>query len=154
MYKECQAEVILGKFSLVKCHPSFHWGENFPGENLPSWEIYRFGVYHSWFEFFNPLYLEDKASNYTSWKYVKGKALPEWTDLVTKYKPDLLWSDGEWEAGPEYWRSREFLAWLYNQSPVKDVVVVNDRWGKGKDKGLTFDLDPGNRSLTFNLFFL
>ncbi|KAK5883933.1 hypothetical protein CesoFtcFv8_020205 [Champsocephalus esox] len=24
-----------------------------------------------------------------------------------------------------------FLAWLYNDSPVKDVVVTNDRWGKG-----------------------
>ena len=25
----------------------------------------------------------------------------------------------------------EFLAWLYNKSPVKDTVVVNDRWGQG-----------------------
>jgi alpha-L-fucosidase len=43
-----------------------------------------------------------------------------------------------------YWGSKEFLAWLYNDrytvintvinnlsSPVKDVVVTNDRWGKG-----------------------
>ena len=27
-------------------------------------------------------------------------------------------------------KSVEFLKWLYNESPVKDVVVVNDRWGK------------------------
>ena len=26
--------------------------------------------------------------------------------------------------------SPEMLAWLYNESPVKDEVVVNDRWGK------------------------
>jgi alpha-L-fucosidase len=27
------------------------------------------------------------------------------------------------------WRSPELLAWLYNESPVKDDVIVNDRWG-------------------------
>jgi alpha-L-fucosidase len=27
------------------------------------------------------------------------------------------------------WRSPELLAWLYNESPVKDEVVVDDRWG-------------------------
>lgn len=26
-------------------------------------------------------------------------------------------------------RSQEFLAWLYNDSPNKDNVIVNDRWG-------------------------
>ena len=46
------------------------------------------------------------------------------------YKPDLIWSDGD--AGPvDYWKSKEFLAWLYNDSPVKENVIVNDRWGVG-----------------------
>jgi len=27
------------------------------------------------------------------------------------------------------WHSAELLAWLYNESPVKDEVVVDDRWG-------------------------
>lgn len=39
----------------------------------------------------------------------------------------MIWSDGEW-SHDWYWQSKEFLAWLYNDSPVKDSVVVNDRW--------------------------
>ncbi|XP_060061518.1 tissue alpha-L-fucosidase isoform X2 [Erinaceus europaeus] len=52
------------------------------------------------------------------------------TAIRKRYKPDLIWSDGEWECPYTYWNSTEFLAWLYNDSPVKDVVVVNDRWGQ------------------------
>lgn len=49
-------------------------------------------------------------------------------EIVKLYEPDLIWSDGD--AGPdEYWQSKQFLAWLYNESPVKNKVVVNDRWG-------------------------
>lgn len=50
-------------------------------------------------------------------------------ELVNTYKPEILWSDGNWEATDEYWKSKDFLAWLYNESPVKDVIVTNDRWG-------------------------
>lgn len=48
---------------------------------------------------------------------------------MNNYKPEIIWSDGEWEAPDTYWDSLNFLAWLYNDSPVKDTVVVNDRWG-------------------------
>ncbi len=37
----------------------------------------------------------------------------------------------DWEMSDEYWQSKEFLAWLYNDSPVNQTVVVNDRWGSG-----------------------
>lgn len=46
-----------------------------------------------------------------------------------RYKPEVIWSDGEWEASYKYWNATEFLAWLYNDSPVADTVVSNDRWG-------------------------
>ncbi len=29
-----------------------------------------------------------------------------------------------------FWKSPELLAWLYNESVVKDTIMVNDRWGK------------------------
>lgn len=56
--------------------------------------------------------------------------LPQLKDLVLRYKPDIIWPDGEWEHPSSTWKSEEFLSWLYNESPVKNSVVVNDRWGK------------------------
>lgn len=56
--------------------------------------------------------------------------MPALYELVEAYKPDVVWSDGDGEAPDSYWKSKEFLAWLYNDSPVKDTVVANDRWGQ------------------------
>ena len=49
--------------------------------------------------------------------------------MFTRYTPDILWTDGEWDKTSKEWKSEEFLAWLYNESPVKESIVVNDRWG-------------------------
>ncbi|KAK7090733.1 alpha-L-fucosidase-like [Littorina saxatilis] len=89
----------------------------------------HYGVYHSLFEWFNPLYLQDKANNFKTQEFVTTKTMPELYELVNRYEPDLIWSDGPMGAPDTYWQSKEFLTWLYNDSPVKDKVVVNDRWG-------------------------
>jgi alpha-L-fucosidase len=81
------------------------------------------GFYYSLFEWFNPTYLNDFPS------YVDEHMIPQMKDLVTRYKPDILWTDGEWEKSSKEWKSEEFLSWLYNSSPVKENIVVNDRWG-------------------------
>lgn len=91
----------------------------------------RFGLYHSLYEWFNPLYLEDKKSNFNTDNFVLNKIIPEMKELIKLYKPEVLWSDGDWEATEAYWKSKEFLAWLYNESPVKNTVLTNDRWGVG-----------------------
>nr|XP_023013457.1 plasma alpha-L-fucosidase-like [Leptinotarsa decemlineata] len=88
-----------------------------------------YGLYHSLYEWFNPMYLSDKASNFTKREFVTKKIIPEMQELIRTYRPAVLWSDGDWEAYDTYWNSTGFLAWLYNESPVKDYVVVNDRWG-------------------------
>lgn len=91
----------------------------------------RFGVYHSMMDWYHPLYLADKASGFESALFPPAKAIPELVEIVKRYEPDIVWSDGEWEAPDTYWNSTSFLAWLYNDSPVRSTVVVNDRWGKG-----------------------
>lgn len=82
------------------------------------------GFYYSLYEWFNPLYKNNID------KYVSQHMMPQLKDLVVKYQPDIIWPDGEWEHPSSTWKSEEFLAWLYNESPVKNSVVVNDRWGK------------------------
>ncbi|XP_064478248.1 alpha-L-fucosidase-like [Ornithodoros turicata] len=89
----------------------------------------HFGVYHSLLEWFNPLYLQDKENKWKTRIFPHAKTMVELHELVEKYKPDIVWSDGDWEAVDTYWNSTGFLAWLYNDSPVRDRVVVNDRWG-------------------------
>ncbi|MCC6461063.1 MAG: alpha-L-fucosidase [Saprospiraceae bacterium] len=83
------------------------------------------GLYYSLYEWYNPLWKFDHN------RYAFEHALPQLHDLVTKYQPWVLWSDGDWDETPDTWRSPQFLAWLYNQSPVRDRIVVNDRWGSG-----------------------
>lgn len=65
-------------------------------------------------------------------KYVDDHLQFQLKELVTNYQPSLIFFDaGEWEGDDNYWKSKEFLSWLYSDSPVKDEVVVNDRFFKG-----------------------
>jgi len=81
------------------------------------------GYYYSLYEWYNPLWLSDKP------RYVQEHVFPQFKDLVTRYKPAIIFSDGEWEMSSADWHAPELLAWLFNDSPVKDEVVINDRWG-------------------------
>jgi len=83
----------------------------------------KFGFYYSLYEWFNPLWLKDRA------RYVTEHMTPQFKDVVTRYQPAIIFSDGEWEMTAKEWHSEELLAWLYNESPSRDEVVVDDRWG-------------------------
>ena len=83
----------------------------------------RTGFYYSLYEWFNPYYLSDPK------QYVSEHMLPQLKDLVLRYRPSLLYVDGEWEHPSNLWRTKEFLTWLFNESPIRKNVVINDRWG-------------------------
>lgn len=84
----------------------------------------KFGVYYSLYEWFNPIYLTNRAA------YVTEHMIPQFKDLVTRYQPAVVYTDGEWDMDSADWKSPELVAWLFNESPCKDYVVINDRWGK------------------------
>jgi len=84
----------------------------------------KMGLYYSLYEWYNPLWLSDKP------RYVSEHMFPQFKDLVTRYKPAVIFADGDWELPSSDWRSPKLLAWLFNESPVKDDVVINDRWDK------------------------
>lgn len=111
--------------------PGWNSVENGPGRDLCGELItsvrgagLKMGFYYSMYEWFNPLYKEDVN------RYVAEYMLPQMKDLVERYKPDILWPDGEWDHTSDVWRSPEFLAWLFNESQAPKDIAVNDRWGK------------------------
>ncbi len=59
---------------------------------------------------------------------------PQLQDLVNRYKPDLIWADGPDQINDKQWQAERTLAWLYSESPVKDSIVVNDRWANNTGK--------------------
>ncbi|MBO7721027.1 MAG: alpha-L-fucosidase [Kiritimatiellae bacterium] len=92
----------------------------------------RRGFYYSLIEYENPLYDyapgDRKKVDVT--RFVRDVNLVQLHELTEAYEPDVIWPDGEWRNSDRELRSREFLAWLFNESPVKDYVAVNDRWGR------------------------
>ena len=83
----------------------------------------KMGIYFSVYEWYNPLYVIDPEL------YVDQHYIPQLKDVITQHKPSIIWVDGEWEHDHKFWKSEEVLAWVFNESPVRDDVVVNDRWG-------------------------
>lgn len=104
----------------------------------------KVGFYFSCREWNNPLYHPE-----TMHMFVDRHFYPQLKDLINRYQPDLLWADGPDHFSDEVWKTKEFLSWLYSASPVKDSVVVNDRWAKyadGKKHGdyYTLEFSSGN----------
>lgn len=45
----------------------------------------KFGVYHSLFEWYNPLYLQDKESEWKTQSFIEGKLMPEMHEIVSDF---------------------------------------------------------------------
>ncbi len=89
------------------------------------------GLYYSLLEWFHPVMqaAADDLANADIPRYAQEKMIPQLKELVETYRPSVLFTDGEWSYDSSKWHSLDFLTWLYNESPVRDRIVANDRWG-------------------------
>ena len=93
----------------------------------------RMGLYYSLAEWTNPLHRWYTDPSDAIGPYVERHMVPQFKELVTAYRPDLIFSDGEWLNTAEQLRSRELIGWYFDT--VGPDAVVNDRWGAGSDIG-------------------
>ena len=93
----------------------------------------KIGFYYSLPEWTSPLHrwYEDPDENIGT--YVDSHMIPQFKELITRYKPSVLFSDGEWRNSAEQWHATELISWYYNT--VGDEAIVNDRWGGGGQHG-------------------
>ena len=59
----------------------------------------KFGVYHSLYEWYHPLYLKDPE------RFALEHLHPMMKDLIERYRPHTLFTDGEWDQPAEVWHS-------------------------------------------------
>ncbi|KAA3611653.1 MAG: hypothetical protein DWQ01_06065 [Planctomycetota bacterium] len=143
-----------------------------PSEQAPNWNAYdvgpkrdlvgdlstavreaglRMGLYYSLPEWNHPLYRWGQPnSNNDVNQYVREHMIPQFQSLMSRYRPAVVFSDGDWDHPATTWRSAELLAWLYNDSGCPKDVVVNERWGAGCTVGFptpeySAGIQPGAR---------
>ncbi|MBO7585971.1 MAG: alpha-L-fucosidase [Bacteroidales bacterium] len=93
----------------------------------------RMGFYYSLPEWTNPrhIWMVDPDNEISD--YVDNYMVPQFKELVTRYQPDLIFSDGDWNNTAEQLRSQELISWYYNT--VGKNAIVNNRWGNGTKHG-------------------
>lgn len=93
----------------------------------------KMGLYYSLLEWNNPMHRWTVDPNENVGRYVDEHMVPQFKELVTKYRPSLIFADGDWDNSAEQLHSAELISWYYNT--VGDEAVVNDRWGNGNQHG-------------------
>lgn len=93
----------------------------------------RMGFYYSLAEWTNPLHRWYVDNPDSIGRYVDEYMIPQFKNLVSKYKPSLIFTDGEWSNTIEQWHAAELISWYYNT--VGPEAIVNDRWGVGGNYG-------------------
>jgi alpha-L-fucosidase len=66
--------------------------------------------------------------------FLKDYLIPQAVEFIDKYDPDIVWYDGDWMDPIEDLGSLDISAYFYNQAAGRKEVVINDRYGLGKDK--------------------
>lgn len=93
----------------------------------------RMGFYYSLPEWSNPCHIWMEDPNSEIGDYIDKYMVPQFKELVQRYKPSLIFSDGDWNNTAEQLRSKELISWYYNT--VGPEAIVNNRWGNGTQHG-------------------
>ena len=91
------------------------------------------GFYYSLPEWSNPRHVWMHDPDSAIGDYVENYMVPQFKDLVTRYKPELIFADGDWQNTAEQFRSAELIDWYYRT--VGPSAIVNNRWGQGSRHG-------------------
>ncbi len=77
--------------------------------------------------------MEWKASGKIAVKdFVRDYIVPQTTEFIDKYDPDLLWYDYDWATFAHENGSYDITAYFYNKAEGRKEVACNDRYGKAK----------------------
>lgn len=93
----------------------------------------KMGLYYSLPEWNNTLFRWYTDPNDQIGPYVEQHMIPQFKELISTYKPEVLFTDGEWFHSAETWHARDLIAWYFNL--VGDDAIINNRWGGGSDIG-------------------
>ncbi|MFZ5515588.1 MAG: alpha-L-fucosidase [Candidatus Zhuqueibacterota bacterium] len=93
----------------------------------------KMGLYYSLPEWNNRLFRWYTDPNDQIGPYVEQHMIPQFRELISAYRPEVLFTDGEWFHSAETWHAPELIAWYYNL--VGPDAIVNNRWGAGSDIG-------------------
>lgn len=150
LFKESGAKYVL----LVTKHHDGYCLWDYPNTALENWnsvvsgprrnivsglteavraEGLQMGFYYSLTEWSNPIHTWTVHPHGNISKYVDSYMIPQFKDLITKYKPTVLFTDGEWDNTAEQFKARELISWYYNT--VGKDAIVNNRWGAGHQHG-------------------
>ncbi len=93
----------------------------------------KMGLYYSLPEWNNPLHRWYTDPHDSIANYVETYMIPQFKELVSTYKPTLIFADGEWYNTAKQWHAAELINWYYDL--VGEEAIVNNRWGSGIDTG-------------------
>ena len=77
--------------------------------------------------------MEWKASGKVAVKdFVRDYIVPQTTEFIDKYDPDIFWGDYDWMTFAHENGSYDIVAYLYNHAEGRKEVATNDRLGKAR----------------------
>lgn len=101
-----------------------------------------FCVYYSITDWSDPVYeprlpwLDKEIGGKPDFEKYYARMTAELTELITRYKPGMIWFDGNWDATWDATRGQD----LYNKLRTLDPkIIVNSRVGKGQSKFVAGD---------------